>query len=95
MQHVDPDQLALLALGETLGEPADATVADHLGRCRACRAEVDALRHTATLAREGVQHRDAPAPPPVVWDRIAAETGIEPQRYPAAGRPTRQRRRAR
>lgn len=87
MQHVDPDQLALLALGETLGEPADATVADHLGRCPACRAEVDALRHTATLAREGVEHRDAQAPPPVVWDRIAAETGIEPERYPAAARP--------
>jgi anti-sigma-K factor RskA len=84
---MDADQLALLALGETLGAPQDAAVADHLRRCPACRAEIDALRHTVTLAQEGVEHRDAPAPPHAVWDRIAAETGIEPERYRPASRP--------
>lgn len=81
MQHVDPDQLTLLALGETLGQPEDATVADHLSRCAACRAEIDALRQTVSLAREGVDHRDAPVPQAAVWDRIAAEAGIGPVPY--------------
>jgi anti-sigma-K factor RskA len=72
VQHVDPEQLTLLALGE----PQDASVADHLRQCPACRAEVDGLRRTATLAREGVDHRDAPEPPADMWDRIAAEAGI-------------------
>lgn len=87
MQHVDPDQLALLALGERLGEPQDATVAEHLDRCAECRAEIDALRHTVTLGRESVEHRDVPAPPAAVWNRIAAETGIEPGTYGRHGAP--------
>jgi hypothetical protein len=72
VQHVDPEQLTLLALGE----PQDASVTDHLRQCPACRAEVDGLRRTATLAREGVEDRDLPPPPTVLWDRIAAEAGI-------------------
>jgi anti-sigma-K factor RskA len=79
VQHMDPDQLALLALGEPLADDAGAT--DHLLLCPTCRAEVDALRHTVALAREGAEHRDASAPPAAVWDRIAAETGISPAPY--------------
>ena len=86
MQHMDPDQLALLALGEPLADAASA--ADHLRECLTCRAEVDALRHTVALAREGVELRDAAAPPPVVWDRIAAETGIGPVPYGRHAAPT-------
>jgi anti-sigma-K factor RskA len=76
VQHVDPERLTLLALGEPMD--ADPTVADHLDQCPACRAEVDGLRRTAVLAREGVDHRDAPAPPAALWDRIAAEAGLGP-----------------
>ncbi len=76
MQHVDPELLTLLALGEPLD--ADPAVADHLGRCPTCQAEVAGLRRTAALAREGVEHRDAPAPPAELWDRIAAEAGVGP-----------------
>jgi anti-sigma-K factor RskA len=74
---VEPEQLTLLALGE----PQDASVTDHLRQCPSCRAEVDALRHTVALARDGVEHRDAPAPPAAVWDRIAAESGIGASPY--------------
>jgi hypothetical protein len=92
---VDPDQLTLLALGE----PQDAAVADHLRQCGACRAEVEALRHTAALTRDGVELRDLSAPPEAVWDRIATEAGIGPVPYgrhaavPATGPPPPRRRR--
>ena len=70
MAHVDPDHLILLALGEPSPDPADAA---HLADCRTCRDELDATRHVADLARDGEELRDLPAPPPALWDRIAAE----------------------
>jgi anti-sigma-K factor RskA len=89
VRHVDPDDLTLLALGE----PADAGAHAHLRDCPACRAEVDALRHTVTLAREGAEHRDAAPPPAAVWDRIAAEIAPRPAAAAPAPRrrPTRRR----
>ena len=53
MQHADPDQLALIALGEPLADDA-AELTAHLERCDVCRREIDALRQTAALARSGV-----------------------------------------
>ena len=79
MQHVDPDQLTLLALGEPLGDAEDAATTDHLQRCVACRDELRSLRETIGLARETVEFRDGmSAPPAAVWDRIVAEAGIGP-----------------
>jgi hypothetical protein len=82
VRHVDPEQLTLLALGETPVGGADADVADHLRGCRACRAEIDALRRTVELAREGAEQGDTVRPPEQVWDRVAAEVGLPPAPRP-------------
>jgi hypothetical protein len=75
VQHADPDQLALIALGEPLeGDAAELTA--HLERCARCRYEIDALRQTVTLARETVEYRDDLRPPEAVWDRITGELGL-------------------
>jgi hypothetical protein len=75
VQHADPDQLALIALGEPLEDDA-AELTAHLERCELCRQEIDALRKTVTLARETVEYRDELRPPEAVWDRIAGELGL-------------------
>lgn len=75
MQHADPDQLALIALGEPLADDATELTA-HLERCDVCRREIDALRQTATLARETVEYRGEVRPPEAVWERISGELGL-------------------
>ena len=75
MQHADPDQLALIALGEPLADDA-AELTAHLERCDVCRREIDALRQTATLARETVEYRGEVRPPEAVWERISGELGL-------------------
>jgi hypothetical protein len=76
VQHVDPDQLALLALGEGVDHSDGSAVNDHLRQCGWCRGEFEALLHTVDLAREAVEDRDTPPPSEAVWSRIAAEVGI-------------------
>lgn len=76
MQHMDPDQLALLALGESVDPGDGPAVTGHLRQCGWCRSELESLRQTVDLAREAVEHRDTPPPSEAVWRRIAAETGI-------------------
>lgn len=74
MQHCTPEQLALAALREPL--PADDEA--HLASCRACRAEVAALRRAPDLLSVP-QLAGAGAsvpPPPQVWAAIAAATGV-------------------
>ena len=72
MQHPDPDDLALLALGESLGSAVDAHVAD----CQACSAEIETLRTTVGLAELSNFGEDAPPPGEHVWQAIAAELGF-------------------
>ncbi len=69
-----PEQLALAALREPL--PADD--AAHLADCRQCRAEVASLQRAVdALAVPELATAGAPlAPPPRVWDAIAAATGV-------------------
>lgn len=76
MDHVDPDVLALAALGERV-DPADEA---HLAVCERCGDELAALTRTADLARAGVVEQLV-APPPRVWARIEGELGL------AAGTP--------
>jgi hypothetical protein len=76
VQHVDPDQLALLALGEGVDHLYGSAVSGHLRQCGWCRGEFESLLHTVDLAREAVEHRDTPPPSEAVWSRIAAEVGI-------------------
>ena len=82
--HADPDDLALLALGERPEGIDDA----HLAHCSQCQTELDQLRAVVTTARD-VQPADQPeAPPARVWDRIADElelTGADDDAAGAAG----------
>ncbi|MEU2348435.1 anti-sigma factor [Modestobacter sp. NPDC049651] len=74
MQHCSPEQLALAALREPL--PPDDTV--HLGACAECQREVASLRRgvDALAVPEFAVPGAAVAPPPRVWDAIAAATGV-------------------
>ncbi|MCZ2817115.1 anti-sigma factor [Modestobacter sp. VKM Ac-2984] len=81
MQHCDPDELALAALGE---QPAPECAA-HLGDCAECEREVASLRRSvAVLAVPALATpRQAVAPPPQVWAAIAAATGVAVSPRPA------------
>ncbi|MGZ4612956.1 MAG: anti-sigma factor domain-containing protein [Kineosporiaceae bacterium] len=78
MQHSDPDVLALVALGE------QAPVADaaHLLDCEQCRADVDEMRQVVSAVRVDVTAGAPVAPPPGVWQGIAAETGVRSEPRP-------------
>ena len=75
MQHPDRDDLALLALDESVGDAVDAHVAD----CDECAAEVAAFRTTVGLAPLSNYGEDAPQPGEHVWQAIAAELDLEDQ----------------
>ncbi len=65
--HVDPDDLALLALGEHL----EVGEASHVAACEQCRSELEALRAVVSQART-LEPEDTPvAPPPRVWEAVA------------------------
>ena len=72
--HLDPEILAVRALGE----PVVSSYAEaHLASCMRCQGELDQLRGVVATARI-TSPADAPqAPPPEVWDRIAAELNLE------------------
>ncbi|MFP5333755.1 MAG: anti-sigma factor domain-containing protein [Actinomycetes bacterium] len=69
MQHCDPDDLALLALGE--GVSVDG---EHLATCRRCSEELEELRTVVAAARAG--EVTEVVPPASVWAGIAAATGV-------------------
>jgi hypothetical protein len=74
VQHCTPEQLALAALREPLPEPDAA----HLSGCAACQADVASLRRSVDILSvpELAAPSGAVAPPPSVWDAIAAATGV-------------------
>lgn len=73
MAHIDPDMMALIALGES-ALPGDL---EHVRGCVLCQTEVDQLTAVAASARE-ISPADRPVSPPAhVWERIEAELGIE------------------
>ncbi|MCH9738824.1 MAG: hypothetical protein K0U42_08760, partial [Actinomycetia bacterium] len=66
MSHIDPNTLALIALGES-ALPADL---DHIRGCVMCQSEVDELTAIAASARS-IDAEDRPiAPPAFVWENI-------------------------
>jgi hypothetical protein len=75
VQHLELDQLVILALGE---RTADAAESAHLADCSGCQAEIDDLRHVADLSAETQDLRDLPPPPERVWQGIAAEVARMP-----------------
>jgi hypothetical protein len=72
--HCTPEQLALAALGEQLPDTDSA----HLAACRQCQAEVASLRRPVEVLAVPPLAGTAPevAPPPRVWEAIAAATGV-------------------
>jgi hypothetical protein len=73
VSHTDPEILALRALGETAGTAHDA---EHAVSCAHCQAELARLTEVVRLARDVDPGETLQAPPPQVWDRIAAATGV-------------------
>lgn len=68
MSHLDPDVLALIALGDDVTDSQRA----HLASCAACSAEVHAFEETAAVARSA-DPDDLMTPPAHVWDAISAD----------------------
>ncbi|WP_238476153.1 anti-sigma factor [Agromyces mariniharenae] len=77
MDHIEPDELAVLALEGR--EPDDDAARAHLAECAECRAEYDTLARTAALGRAGVPEGELEAPPASVWAGIHAELGLAPE----------------
>lgn len=77
MRHVDPDNLALLALGEQL---ADDVEREHLDACPECAQEFATLARAATVGRSTLEAGDLLEPDPRVWNRIVDELKLSPRR---------------
>jgi len=73
VSHTDPEILALRALGETAGTAHDA---EHAASCAHCRTELARLTEIVRLARDTKPGDTLQAPPPQLWDRIAAAAGV-------------------
>lgn len=73
MDHLDPDVIALLALGER-----DDTPQTHLRACPACRDELTQMTRTVELARNGgdLGLQTPVLLPPGIWTGIAEDLGI-------------------
>ncbi len=81
MQHLDPDVLALLALGEHVASPADR---EHLLTCAVCALESDDLSRAAVVGRSTIDVGDLLTPSDRVWGRISDELGVGYANAPSA-----------
>lgn len=75
MSHLDPDRLALVALGE----PMSRDESTHVEQCDDCTIELFELRRTVVVGRSTIDMDDLESPPQRVWDRIAAEIADLPE----------------
>lgn len=73
MEHCDPETLALTAMGEA---PATDAQSAHLSACALCRAELDALRQTVSVARSTLGEGALSTPSGAVWSAIHRELGL-------------------
>ena len=72
--HVNPDLLALLALGETLDSVEERI---HVTECAACQEDLAALRAVVGVGRRTSEHDVLLSPPPQVWERISSELQLQ------------------
>jgi Anti-sigma-K factor rskA, C-terminal len=87
MQHCDEDDLALMALGETVDPACDA----HVVTCAECRHQLEQLREVVAVGRISGGPSQLVDPPPQVWMRVQEQLASEPvplarQVQPAAKR---------
>ncbi len=76
VQHPDPDDLTLLAMGEPIDSPVDTSIDAHLAECEQCRAEVESMRRTVELAELSNFGEGTRQPGEHIWNAIAAELGF-------------------
>jgi hypothetical protein len=93
MAHVDPETLALLALGDSgsdSGSDRNGRDAAHLSTCARCRDELRRLTDVVAIARDAGPDPDLRlvSPPGHVLDRITAELDLPEDDAPPA-RPVR------
>ena len=72
--HIDPDLIALLALGEELGTGSDEA---HLQTCTLCADELAQLRRLTTMGRSLDPEWTIVSPDDSVWVGICAELGLD------------------
>ncbi|AWI31712.1 hypothetical protein DDW44_25205 [Streptomyces tirandamycinicus] len=98
-EHLDPADLAELALEGRAVDEAPPRVREHLCTCGDCRGELDMLRRLVGAARSATPSDLVGPPPPGVWDRLAAQARVgrpgRPGRRGRAGRAVRLARLAR
>lgn len=73
MSHLDPEQLALIALGEPVASDDERS---HLTSCAVCAAEVAEMTHAVVVARSTMDETQLDAPPARVWSSIVDELGL-------------------
>lgn len=73
MSHLDPDTLALLALGEPVASAEDRA---HLDACRTCALELAEISHAVSVGRSTIADSDLETPSDRVWHGISAELGL-------------------
>lgn len=73
MSHIDPERLALLAMGEPTNSPE---VSEHLAHCAFCVDDLAALRHAAVAGRASLDVGRLETPPESVWQRISDELAL-------------------
>ncbi|MCL3861669.1 anti-sigma factor [Actinotalea sp. K2] len=81
VEHVDPEALALTALGEPLSD----TDREHLALCAACSDEVATLTAAVAVGRSATAADSLVTPPLAVWERIRAELDLTPGLLPDGG----------
>lgn len=74
MRHVDPDTLALLALGEKIADAGDRA---HLADCTQCADELSNFSRAVSAGRSTLDAGDLVEPAPRVWNRISDELGLQ------------------
>jgi anti-sigma-K factor RskA len=81
MRHVDPEVLALLALGEDAESLKDR---EHLADCAQCRGDLANLSRAAVVGRTTLDEGELVAPPARVWSRISAALELPADLLPSA-----------
>ncbi|MBH0025295.1 anti-sigma factor [Salinibacterium sp. SWN248] len=84
MRHVDPEILALLALGEQVALPEDSV---HVSECDQCRREIEVLSRAAMVGRSTFDAGELLQPPSRVWERISDELALTAEDASATSAP--------